>query len=489
MPGQVPPARTFLESLDSVRGAALEGDADDLVLGLDDLHVFAEALLTLALGRQIVVPQPYAFDSVTFLSLAAHVLAARPRKVAGTKVDRPFGWHAHGAGVHGIDAALAAMIARNPTSENPFHTSAWPQLNSMSLQARLELSADPLKGLLRIDPARAEQLEVAVHEFRQTPRAPVLADNSGGLQLADMVQELRDGAGPTDSDGGLDTRSAEVFERLADAARALVPQDRRLNQRSLLRSNAWPWDPERRPPVEVVGSAVDFNLFVEFVDTAYNRTITESIGDIHGLFSTAIATDDDRQLARGIAQDLALRLRKREAVADRSRSRQQHSLAFEVLDSGRAKESHARELSNLRARAHEALAAIMSARSERGSHRSAPPFWSNVHALNAALASGEMRAVEKALDKHSRLIGSILGSDSREARVVTQAVSGGVFGGAGASIGLALGSGLLVASTVALGAAGAIAPAAPAALRGFVKGHRVASAVRGTLRIVEADRS
>src|SRR4051794_11124500 len=150
------PARTFLESLDPVRGAALQGDADDLVLGLDDLHVFTEALLTLALGRQIVVPQPYAFDSVSFLSLAAHVLAARPAGVPGANVDRPFGWHAHGAGLKGIDAALAAMISRDPISDNPFHSSAWHQLNSMPVEDRHQLSKVPLNGLLRIDSPRAE---------------------------------------------------------------------------------------------------------------------------------------------------------------------------------------------------------------------------------------------------------------------------------------------------------------------------------------------
>lgn len=482
------PARTYLESLDSVRGASLPGDTDDLMLGLDDLHVFTEALLTLALGRQIVVPQPYAFDSVSFLWLAAHVLSARPKRVPGSKGDRPLGWHAHGAGLDGIDAALAAMIARDTTSENPFHSSAWPQLNGMSADGRKELAKDPLKGLRRMDPSRAEQLEAVIKEFRRVSAVEVLARETGRLQLADMVGELRDGIPPVKAGGALDDKSADVLERLSNAARALVPNGRTLSQRSLLRLDAWPWDPDGRPPVEVVGSSADFDLFVEFVDTAYNRTIAEAIGNIQGLFSTAIAADDDRQRVRGIAQGLALRLQERGAVAEASRPGGERGLAFEVLAPDQLKRSHARELANVRWQADQALAAILSARGERSQNGKPTPFWSSVEELNSALASGNVRNVEHAIKDHSRVIGSILGSESREARLTMQTVSGAASGSAGAYVGFVLGSEvLMVAAGAAIGAVGAVAPLAPAEVRGRLRGRRVASAVRGSLRIVEGD--
>ena len=116
----------YLESLDSVRsipvGAATSGAAD-----LQQLQVFSEVLMVLALGRSVVVPQSYAFDSLAFLRVAHTVLGARPRR---ERPDRPFRLHLYNA--HSFDAAISAMLRRVHHPERPFVSSLLPELSDLA---------------------------------------------------------------------------------------------------------------------------------------------------------------------------------------------------------------------------------------------------------------------------------------------------------------------------------------------------------------------
>src|SRR3954447_12599307 len=95
----------YLESLDSVRTGPGSGvSAEDARLA--ELQTFLEVLMALALGREIVVPQSYAFDSGAFLHVAHRVLTARPE----SSTDRPFRPHLFGPGIRVFDDAVRAML-------------------------------------------------------------------------------------------------------------------------------------------------------------------------------------------------------------------------------------------------------------------------------------------------------------------------------------------------------------------------------------------
>src|SRR6266516_6581485 len=86
----------YLESLDSIRAPWIDREERTF----SDLQILLEVVLSLALGRQVVVPQPYALDSLGFLRAAGIVLrarnAARNRNEHLPK-DMPFRLHLYGA--------------------------------------------------------------------------------------------------------------------------------------------------------------------------------------------------------------------------------------------------------------------------------------------------------------------------------------------------------------------------------------------------------
>jgi hypothetical protein len=80
-----------------------------------ELQIFVEVLMTLALGRDVVVPQSYAFDSTGFLSVARTVLQARNRAAID---EHPFRIHLFG--VDSFEDAIANMLSRTFDENRPF---------------------------------------------------------------------------------------------------------------------------------------------------------------------------------------------------------------------------------------------------------------------------------------------------------------------------------------------------------------------------------
>ncbi|WP_245239154.1 hypothetical protein [Streptomyces sp. MZ04] len=81
--------------------------------------------MTLALGRNVVVPQSYAFDSTGFLNVARTVLQVRNSSATN---EHPFRIHLFG--VDSFEGAISSMLSRAFDKNRPFVSSLLPELHN-----------------------------------------------------------------------------------------------------------------------------------------------------------------------------------------------------------------------------------------------------------------------------------------------------------------------------------------------------------------------
>ncbi|MFJ8359166.1 hypothetical protein [Streptomyces sp. NPDC093984] len=415
----------YLESLDSVRmpWPGPTGISDSERQRRDDLElqIFVEVLMTLVLGRDVVVPQSYAFDSPGFLTLARTVLQARNRAAID---EHPFRLHLFSA--DSFEDAAAGMLGRVFDKNRPFFSSLLPELHKpeqYGLDPRdVRWQSENLDRLLNSDwigVDRAQALNDIRAEFRGLPRVRAKSP-AAPLELGKLLAS-------TIEEGSLMGRAAqslpepfrEVYADLVGAIRRLDPtRSRAFNERSRLRiAEPWPNDSARRTPEEIVGSKDTLDLVIEFVDTLYNAIVADSIGVAPATFSTDVAAGDRILISRAIAQELAIAQYRSGAHQaawlpheDVSRGESEEHPLFEVrLNSqAAATESQTRgQLSNLRDSAVDAIAALLDARAQRGGRgRARSPFWKGLDKLAAA---EDATAARNALDDHLSCVASILG--------------------------------------------------------------------------------
>jgi hypothetical protein len=415
----------YLESLDSVRmpwpGPTGISDSERQRRDDHELQIFVEVLMTLALGRDVVVPQSYAFDSTGFLSVARTVLQARNRAAID---EHPFRIHLFG--VDSFEDAIANMLSRTFDENRPFFSHLLPELHRPE-QYGLDPSdvrwqSESLDRLLNSDwigVNRAQALDDIRAEFRALPRVranpPASPLGLGGL-LASAIEETSPMGRAAQS---LPESFREVHAELMNAIRRLDPtRSQAFNERSRLRTrDPWPNDPDRRTPEEIVGSKSTLDLVIEFVDTLYNAIVADSIGIAPATFSTDVAVGDRVLISRAIAQEFALEQYRSGARRATWLPRQGVSIGepeerplFEVRINPQSAvtENQTRdEFSNLRSNVIDAIAALLDARAQRGgSGRARSPFWKG---LDKFAAAEDAPAARRALDAHLAYVASVLG--------------------------------------------------------------------------------
>lgn len=414
----------YLESLDSVRmpwpGPTGISDSERQRRDDHELQVFIEVLMTLALGRDVVVPQSYAFDSTGFLSVAHTVLQARNATAIN---EHPFRLHLFRA--NSFEDAATSILGRAFDKDHPFFSSLLPELHKPEQYGldphHVRWQSESFDRLLNSDwigDIRAQALNEIRTEFRGLPRVranPPAAPLGLGELLTSTIEETSPMGRAAQS---LPERFREVHAELVTAIRRLDPtRSGAFNERSRLRiPDPWPDDPDRRTPEEIVGSKSTLNLVIEFVDTLHNMIVADSIGIAPATFSTDVSVGDRILISRAIAQELAIAQYRSAAYRpawlphqDASAGESEEPL-FEVRLNSQATVTESRtlgQLSNLRDNAVDAIAALLDARAQRGgSGRARSPFWKGVDKLAAA---ENATAARKALDAHLACVASILG--------------------------------------------------------------------------------
>ncbi|GLW53330.1 hypothetical protein [Kitasatospora phosalacinea] len=457
----------YLESLDSTRILRPRpGEPDGEYAEEAHLQVFTEVLMTLALGRTVVVPQSYAFDSYAFLRVATDVLRAR----TGAAADHhPFRVHLHGA--RSYREAVDQMLARARTADpaQPFLSRLLPELNDPAAHdldpGELHEHAADFERLRRapwLDDERAAGLRLIADEFDWPPvdaRPPART-----YRLGELVVGAADPSSPMGrSAANLPEQQRDVHAALAAAIRLLgTDRPESFDNRSRLRLPLpWPGDPDGRSPAQIIGDPETLALLVEFVDTLYNVIVVDSIGVADATLSTDLALDEHRLTGRAVAQELALaQYRSRThptAWLPPAPAAEGTPPLFRIeLDAAAAlTDDQARaRLAALRANATDAVAALLRARAEP---RARSPFWRGVDALRAA---EDQRAARAALDAHlahvATLVGSGVAVSTRGGSLVEMALT------AAGAVGPALATeawhlpGLLSYSATAVGAVGSL---------------------------------
>lgn len=456
----------YLESMDSVRMTApgavnVSIDRNRQLEEMSQLQSFLEVLMTLALGRTVVVPQSYAFDSWAFLTVAERVLQARGPSTASA--DRPFRLHLFGAGIDSFDDAVRSMLARVHDPQRPFVSSLLPGLSELDPQRLTRMSGD-LPSLLRwADDRVSPPLESVMNEFRHLQ--PVQARPRKGVNLGQMLADLVDPSSAMwHAATQMDEPSREVHSILVESVRALDPaRPASFGQRSGLRHDApWPGDPEGRSAGAIVGED-ELALVTEFVDTLYNRVVVDSIGVAPATFSTSVALGEDLRRARLVAQRLALGTAR---SGDASRAVQDETPLFEVRLRPEALRDNAAvsaEAGRLLALGSDELAPLLHARSEVSHRQRRSPFWDSVDRLDRAVLEGEEREMDRALEPHLKLVTGLLGGRAelgmgggRRVQLVLTAAGAALPSIAASTFGIPglVGVGLTAAGAVAPGAVG-----------------------------------
>ncbi|MGX9922981.1 hypothetical protein ACWIG4_24340 [Streptomyces sp. NPDC002248] len=494
----------YLESLDSQRmgwpGPEGLGDEEERQREHHELQVFTEVFTTLALGLDLVIPQSYAFDSLSFLRMAGTLLEARDRVASR---EHPLRLHLHRAA--SFEEAVATMLHRTRAQGHPMSSGLLPELHDAAEYgldpARVRADAASLDHLLNSDwigDERAAALARVRSEFASLPRVRARPP-AVPTDLATLVSAATDeSSAMSRAANELSAPFRETHAVLRRALRALDPDGSGgFSGRSAVRMDRpWPGDPAGRTPEEIVGGPERLALVLEFVDTLYNTVVVDSIGTARATFSTDLtATGRGDLAARAIAQELALahyRLRAdlppwlphRRPSVEESEDLPLFELRIDGTEAVAEPEARA-SLRELHATAPAAFERLLAARAERPSRGGAlPPFWAGVEGLRTAATPAE---AERALERHLAHVAGLLGGNGSAGPA-----EGGLFeisltsaGAVGPAIATAVWSvpGLLEYPATALGA---VAPVLARRAARLVKGRRgVRSRARALGRVAD----
>ncbi len=246
-----PPDRdkVFLECLDSIASTS----------PLDDLRVFLELVAAFSMGRDAVVSQSQAFDSLGFQRAAVRVWKA----ARASRVSSPIHLHLHGAG--SFDEAVSNMLhPRNGT----FYSSAYPELRDARVRATIR-NAQDLTACLA-GSARAKWLSEVRTQFKDVrpgrPSRQLLLGDGTPLSLGGIAREAI-------RSPRIDPSTRDMLQRADGHLRFNAVN---LRDRSLLREDV-PWPGSRESARELLsGDPGLWEVTTEFVDTIYNRVVGHS---------------------------------------------------------------------------------------------------------------------------------------------------------------------------------------------------------------------
>jgi hypothetical protein len=479
----------YLESIDSVSAPWADEGAGPPAAGLARQHqIFLDVLMTVALGRDVAVPQSYALDSGGFLQVATRFLEARDE--ARARDEHPFRLHLYGAAT--FEQAVAAMLSRVGAQESPFHSSLAPGMNQAARDGgRVPRSLDELlrSGMIP-DPARVA-LELVTREFSSLPRVP--AEPLPGLPgLPDLLAGFASGQSPAarlarSSDSDYVRMVHEVLVRGIRALSSSGPGS--FVQRSQLRADTpWPGDHDGRTARDIIGAEA-VRLVTAFVDTLYNTVVAASIGIAPVAYTTNVAATEESLTPDSVAQRLAL------AECDMGShlpvlpaGPQQAQPQFEMR-AGKLGALPGPQVAAALTRladktAESGLAALLEQRAARPgeSRRAGSDFWKNLGTLRSAIGDRDAPRARRALDRHLRLVARLLGdgasmSVTADGRIELLLASAGSGGAAELIARWAIHQPELIGIVSAAGSAAAGAGRAAATARREIRARRVGYAL------------
>lgn len=384
----------YLESLDSVRAPVPRGgeQSPSPSSGQMDQAVVArcEALLALAFGRDIVIPQSFVLDSYAAQDLVETISKAEALAASGSRAvaERALRIHLFKA-PRFVDAAQAMF---DGVASGTWSSSMYPELEQTDRARRIAKKivtgkrSNPLEWL----PDWRSDLFDATWNYFRTAQADdsrrVAVPRPYGPTLDAQVRELvrqHISGSTTNNDGPV------------EAIRLLISRsgdDEPFRARSGVHSDA-PWtgragDPSAR---QIVGSSAVMREVVEIVDTMYNRSLLGSIGPhVFASFTTRVGPWAEVR-EEGGAQDLAL---------DAGDSRRSHNVrgAFEIAFD-RASLGSALEVVPLLIDV-ETFAAVLKARQRTD--------WAASFKRLKEAATGSFADRNRAVEAHIRLIARVL---------------------------------------------------------------------------------
>lgn len=367
-----------------------------------EVQLLFEVLLVLAFGRTIVIPQPYAFDSLPLLSVARETLSIRNNVSRGRRHDRPIRLSVFYQ--DGFDAALGRLIKRISDTREPFRSSLFPELHKLkpSEIAAVASDLDLLRKYVPLEDEwgvhRLDALHMMRQEFGQLDAPTFEGKTNGPLPLNRILRELQNGR-PHD---GANKAERETYGLLREGAAAWLGRAPEADHRSWLHTEVWPGK-ERLTPAQAVGGDEIFAPLREFTDTAYNCLLARSAGVGIGTFTTPpVESESHAQAGRlEAAQRMAIRLFSetftgtvRDEVVTERAAGDRFALILRP-DSLLADRRHT--LGDLREQLVDALHEVMK---ERAKGKSSA-FWTSAQKVNSELAAAATgTSVRNAIDAH-----------------------------------------------------------------------------------------
>lgn len=425
----------YLESLDSVRLTPITL-ADDAAK--QRLLIFSEVLMTLALNRDVVVPQSYAFDSWGCAQVAAAVLRARDEvfdnwERSHERSARPFRVHLYAAG--SFTEAVIDMLKRMDNAEKPFISSSFPTLNHTKEKAATRLAkgikrsrsfTDLVDAIGAIDRDAAASFGTAWSEFlepgavrgggvpkERNKKANEKEGNKRESSMSRAVRQLVEG----DSElmrllKATGFAENESVGRLRAALSTLHGAASRAGT-DAFEGRSHVHSPGHWPGIDATARELvdgDMELVTEFIDSLYNSTVASSMGLRSVLFSTPVLPSQQIASSYGTVQDLALLFREGGGSAwptQRPGNRTEFSVTVSARAHGRALETAparlTKALRELEARQVEAFRVLLEARKN-------PAFTASANSLHHAVSAGDPDETARAIEKHISLVGRLYGA-------------------------------------------------------------------------------
>lgn len=269
----------FSESFDSVRHAPdLTKESDYLTDAL--MHCRIETLISLLFGEQILIPEPYSFDSIGFVEVATEVIRSRKRLLANpetrnilarTPVYYPFALSLlRFLPNHDSFRGITALRFGN----EKFILSSQPEISEQYSRRRKasEIFQNSDKrftdAVVHLGEARRtylEKLDDLNDYFSSTPDIAVGSSPLVGTRRVNTVQKYVD--------------------KLVNLSLRTIPGEnvdevlRIRNTFSVLQAKGVPLDDRsqiRLQGPKFVNSEADYKLSLEFIDSAYNRVLAKS---------------------------------------------------------------------------------------------------------------------------------------------------------------------------------------------------------------------
>lgn len=413
----------YLESLDSVR--RIYGVTDPEREALGRLQTLVEVTTALAMGRDIVVPQPFAMDSWSFMVLAYDLLAARDDARVELN-DKPLKLHLYGQQT--FRDAFSAMVRQAGGAESSrFHCSVFPEVNGdRAFAARVaeSIADENLRPLLKgIADERGDRVRRVWAEFKDaeigdgrfvvSPKPSAAAATiKGGVELLvnpspDRLVNLRD----LERREGFDTlrRGLTSLHRASEAATGV---EHGFTNRSYVH-HPGPWPGLEESARETLGD--DLEGVLEFTDTLYNLVVAQSIGLAPVAASTPVLTNRDARPAALTTAQVAAVAAFLSQSAPTAEPGDHESLWLPAPDSEAFFLSVAPGSSSVTSlvensssyetsRIEDTTAELLNVVREIFVLRQTTDFKESVRKLDRALASRDMPSVERAIDEHTRMV-------------------------------------------------------------------------------------